>query len=751
MNASEIRKKYLEFFKSKGHAIIPSASVVPENDPTVLFTTAGMHPLVPYLMGEKHPQGTRLVDSQKCIRTGDIDDVGDNRHLTFFEMLGNWSLGDYFKKEAISWSFEFLTDEKWLGLDPKRIYVTVFAGDENSPVDNESIETWKEQFKKVGIEAGVCGENEKAEVDSRIFLLGAKDNWWGPAGETGPCGPCSEMFYDVRPEEGALTGKTHEEWVDEFRIMEIWNDVFMEFNKKQKVFLIDGMGCLYDENFNVNKELLDVLSSCKNKKILVVNGFGDKAKELLKGHDIDVFTFEQKIKKDNKEFFTKLLENYSLSANEILYIDHSQENLNGASDAGIENTKLFSSDSNIDELKNFLNANIYFFEKMAQQNVDTGMGLERTITVLSGKENVFDTDLFLPIIAKIEELSGKKYLFTKGDLGFEEMPECWIQDMKSMRIIADHIKASVFIIADGIEPSNTERGYVLRRLIRRAVRQGHMLGIKNNFIVEIAKVVQEMYRENYPEILQEKVLVELQKEEDKFRKTLENGIKKFKMYDLRFKNEGKNIDGGDIFDLYQSYGFPFEMSIEELEKTEISFDRNQLKKEFEKELEKHQDLSRTASAGMFKGGLADNKEETTQLHTAAHLMLAGLRKVLGEHVHQKGSNINGERLRFDFSHPDKMTDEQKKQAEEFVNSAITAKVPVEMKEMTLDEARAQGAEGAFENKYGDVVKVYKIEGFSNEICGGPHVANTADIKGTFKIKKEESSSSGVRRIKAVIE
>lgn len=625
MKASEIRKKYLEFFKSKEHAIIPSASVVPENDPTVLFTTAGMHPLVPYLMGEIHPLGKRLADSQKCIRTGDIDDVGDNRHLTFFEMLGNWSLGDYFKKEAIAWSWEFLTDKKWLGLDPKRLYVTVFAGDENSPVDNESIEIWKEQFKKFGIEAGVCGEGEKAQKDSRIFLLGATDNWWGPAGETGPCGPCSEMFYDVRPEDGSLEGKTHEEWVDKFRIMEIWNDVFMEFNK-----LAPGK-----------------------------------------------------------------------------------------------------------------------FEKMAQQNVDTGMGLERTITVLAGKENVFDTDLFIPIIEKIEELSNKKYSDNE-------------ETKKSMRIIADHIKAGVFIIADGIEPSNTERGYVLRRLIRRAIRQGHLLGIDKNFTIEIAKVVQGMYGEVFPEVLGEKVLVELQKEEEKFKKTLDSGLKQFEKTishtvdgivvekkTINFSDNTliKKISGKESFDLYQSYGYPLEIIIEMAKERGIGVDIDG----FNEELKKHQDLSRTASAGMFKGGLADNKEETTQLHTAAHLMLAGLRKVLGDHVHQKGSNINGERLRFDFSHGEKMTDEQKKMVEDYVNEAIEAKIPVIMTEMSLYEARESGAEGAFENKYGEVVKVYKINGYSNEICGGPHVTNTQDIKGVFKIQKEESSSAGVRRIKAVIE
>ncbi|OGI36385.1 MAG: hypothetical protein A2259_00665 [Candidatus Moranbacteria bacterium RIFOXYA2_FULL_43_15] len=633
MTAKDLRQKYLDFFKSKGHAIIPSASVVPENDPTVLFTTAGMHPLVPYLMGEKHPLGKRLANSQKCIRTGDIDDVGDNRHLTFFEMLGNWSLGDYFKREAIEWSWEFMTDPKWLGLDPKRIYTTVFAGDEKAGVDGDgdSIEIWKEQYRKVGIEAGVCELDQKAEKNSRIFLLGKEDNFWGPAGETGPCGPCTEMFYDVRSEEGELAG-THDEMVKSFRLMEIWNDVFMEFNKTA---------------------------------------------------------------------------------------------------AGS-------------------------YEKMAQQNVDTGMGLERTITVMSGEENVFDTDLFLPIIKKIEELSGKKYA--------DE------ENKKSMRIIADHIKAAVFIIADGVEPSNVQRGYVLRRLIRRAVRQGHLLGINNNFTIEIAKVVQEMYGEVYPEIADDKNLRILEEEENKFRKTLEKGYKRIERIIIRLSQgelyeddgsslyekiplirmiDGKELFSGEIaFDLYQSHGVPSELTIEEIKKyhPNIEVDLNK----FNEKLKEHQELSRTASAGMFKGGLADAKEKTTQLHTAAHLMLAGLRKVLGDHIHQKGSNINGERIRFDFSHPDKMTDEQKKAVEEFVNSAIQANVDVTMEEMTPEEAREQGAEGAFEHKYGDRVKVYEIPGFSKEICGGPHVKNTAEIKGVFKITKEESSSAGVRRVKATV-
>lgn len=626
MTAKELRQKYLAFFESKGHSIIPSASLIPENDPTVLFTTAGMHPLVPYLVGEKHPLGKRLANSQKCIRTGDIDDVGDNRHLTFFEMLGNWSLGNYFKREAIEWSWEFMTDPKWLGIDPMKIYVTVFAGDSVAGIDRDedSIEIWKEQYEKVGINAGVCELDQKAAKDSRIFLLGKEDNFWGPAGTTGPCGPCTEMFYDVRPKEGSLEGKTHQEWVDDFRLMEIWNDVFMEFNK----------------------------------------------------------TAEGK------------------------------------------------------------------YEKMAQQNVDTGMGLERTITVLTGEKNVFDTDLFLPIIKKIEDLSGKRY----GDS----------EDVKkSIRIVADHIKASVFIIADGVEPSNTERGYVLRRLIRRAVRQGHLLGIENDFTSEIAKVVQRMYRDVYLEILGDNILKILEEEEDRFRKTLENGLREFNKLELKIEADYKNTNDwtyikkiGEIaFNFYQTYGFPIEMLIEELEKRNIEYieDREKVVKEFKIRLQKHQELSRTASAGMFKGGLADTKEKTTELHTSAHLMLAGLRKVLGDHVHQKGSNINGERVRFDFSHPDKMTDEEKKAVEDYVNEAISAKLDVTLEEMSLEDARAQGAEGSFENKYGERVKVYEIPGFSKEICGGPHVENTGDIKGIFRIKKEESSGSGVRRIKAVVE
>ena len=599
MTANELRQKYLEFFASKGHAIIPSAPVVPENDPTTLFITAGMHPLVPYLMGENHPQGKRLANSQKSIRTIDIDEVGDRTHHTFFEMLGNWSLGDYFKKEALSWSWEFLTSPEWLGLDKNRLACSVFEGDADAPFDSEAYDIWKE-----------LGMPEK-----RIAKLPKKNNWWGPAGVTGPCGPDSEMFYWIGdPKEVPNSfNDDNDSWV------EIWNDVFMQFNKT-----IDGQ-----------------------------------------------------------------------------------------------------------------------YEKLVQQNVDTGMGLMRVLTAINGLDDNYRTELFWPLIQEIEKLSNLKYGEKSDEAYIAEDQKCWVDTRKSFRIIADHIKAAVFIMADGVEPANTERGYVLRRLIRRAIRQGHILSIKENFTVKIAKIVQGIYGEVYPEILNDKLLVELEKEEEKFRKTLENGLREFENQKAKIEK----ISGKLAFDLYQTYGFPIEMTKELAEENKLSVDEIG----FNEQLKNHQELSRTASAGMFKGGLSDTKEETTALHTAAHLMLAGLRKVLGEGVHQKGSNINGERLRFDFSYGEKMTDEQKKAVEEYVNTAIAAKLPVELNEMSLDEARESGAEGAFENKYGDVVKVYKIEGFSNEICGGPHVENTGDIKGTFKIKKEESSSAGVRRIKAILE
>jgi alanyl-tRNA synthetase len=606
MTSHELRQKYLDFFKEKEHAIIPSAPLVPENDPTVLFTTAGMHPLVPFLMGEKHPLGKRLANVQKCVRTPDIDDVGDNRHLTFFEMLGNWSLGDYFKREAIEWSFEFLTSEKWLGLDPRRLFVTVFEGDDNAPRDEESIKIWKEQFRKAGIEAEVA-EDKMVNYEKRIVPLGKDDNWWGPAGNTGPCGPDTEMFYDVSPENGTVEGNF--EKLNGPRLVEIWNDVFMEYNKKA-----DGT-----------------------------------------------------------------------------------------------------------------------FEKLVAQNVDTGMGLERTLVTLTGKESVFDTEIFQPVIRKIEEISNKEYQSGEGG--------------SSMRIIADHLRTAVFMIADGVEPSNVERGYILRRLIRRAVRQGKMLGIEDNFTSKIAEVVIGEYKDVYPELDREenKIIEALDQEEVRFRQTLEKGLKKIKEI-IAESRSAEKISGEKAFYLFSTFGFPLELTKEIAGEHNMAVDEE----EFHKEFEKHQDLSRTVSSGMFKGGLADAGENSARLHTATHLLLASLRKVLGEHVLQKGSNITGERLRLDFSHDKKMTAEEISEVEKLVNEAISENIPMKCDEMTLEEAQKMGAMGVFGEKYGDKVKVYSILDFSREICGGPHAGETGEL-GKFRIKKEESSSAGVRRIKAVLE
>lgn len=641
MTAQELREKYLKFFESKGHTIIPSASLIPrETDASTLFTTAGMHPLVPYLMGEQHSGGKRVVNVQKCVRTGDIDEVGDNRHLTFFEMLGNWSFGDpastrgedrsstrggYFKKEAIEWSFEFLADKKWLGLDKNRLYVTVFRGDDDIPKDKESITIWQDVFGKAGISAKVANEDEIVKNDIRIIPLGMNDNFW-IAGATGPCGVNSEMFYDTRPEEGKINGK-FSDLVDSGRIIEIWNDVFMEFNKKK-----DGT-----------------------------------------------------------------------------------------------------------------------IEKLKQKNVDTGMGVERTLAVLNSKENVFETELFQPIFDKITELSQKKY---KNDTE------------KAFRIISDHIKAATFMLTEGVMPLNVGRGYVLRRLIRRAVRYGKLLGIENNFTVEIAKVVIEMYKDFYsePKANENKVFEELDKEENKFKITLESGLKQFeKAVDnfLAINNKGdlfaindkgdhliisSELPGKIIFDLYATYGFPIELTREIAKEKGITVDE----KGFEEELQKHQKLSQTASAGMFKGGLADTSEETTKLHTAAHLTLAAIRKILGEDIIQKGANITAERLRFDFNYPEKLTVEQIKQIEDLVNAKIQENIPVEMSEIPKAEALKIAKTSFDASKYGDIVKVYKIGDFSIEICGGPHVKNTGEL-GHFKITKEESSSAGVRRVKAILE
>jgi alanyl-tRNA synthetase len=582
--AKRLVEAYLRFFKEKGHAIIPSASLIPDNDPTVLFTTAGMHPLVPYLLGQPHPAGKRIANVQKCIRTGDIEEVGDASHLTFFFMLGNWSLGDYFKKEAIEWSFEFLTSKKWLGLDKGRISVTCFAGDKDAPKDEESAGHWEKQ--------GISKE--------RIFFLPKDDNWWGPAGKTGPCGPDTEMFFDTGKENcgsdcrpGCHCGK----------YFEIWNDVFMQYNKNA-----DGK-----------------------------------------------------------------------------------------------------------------------FEKLKQPNVDTGMGVERTIAMLQGKSSVYETELFLPVMARIREMSA----------GWNE---------KSARIIADHLRAVVFVLAEGkgVVPSNVEQGYVLRRLIRRSVRHARLLGIEGNFTKEIAKKVVEIYGDEWPELKKNSglVLKELEAEEEKFNRVLGQGIKAFERI---FRKEAR-ISGEDAFLLFQSYGFPLEMTVEMAAENGLKIDKNA----FEKEFEKHQEISRQATAGKFKSGLADHSDIAVRMHTATHLLHAALRKVLGNHVQQKGSNITPERLRFDFSHPEKVADAQLKEVEQFVNEAIAAKIPVERREESLEEARREGALAFFDAKYApEKVSVYAIKGFSKEVCAGPHVKNTSEI-GKFRIVKEEAVSAGVRRIKAVL-
>ncbi len=587
MTSRELRQKYLNFFKSKGHIIIPSASLIPENDPSVLFTTAGMHPLVPYLLGEKHPSGTKLTNVQKCVRTVDIEEVGDATHHTFFEMLGNWSLGDYFKEDSIKMSWEFLTSPDWLGLDKDRLAISVFAGDADAPFDQEAYEIWKN-----------LGISEK-----RIAKLPKENNWWGM--EKGPCGPDTEIFYWVGDEKDVP-----ESFNDDNALwLEIWNNVFLQYDKKA-----DGK-----------------------------------------------------------------------------------------------------------------------IEPLRQKNVDTGMGMERILAVVNGLDDNYKTDLFANALDKIKKLSGKNY---EGSAEIKRM----------MRIVADHLRTAVFIMGDdkGIAPSNIGQGYIVRRLIRRAIRYGKQLEITEEFWTKkVAKIIIHDYHSVYPELQKNAgfIFEQLKEEEAKFKKTLEVGLKEFE------KIQSKNIiDGKTAFNLYQTYGFPLEMTEELAKEKGVEIDQ----KGFEEEFEKHQKLSQTASAGMFKGGLRDSGEETTKLHTAAHLMLAGLRKVLGDHVIQKGSNITAERLRFDFSHPEKMTQEQIKAVEDFVNEAINQKLDVVCEEMTLDEARAQNAMGIFESKYGEKVKVYSIGEISKEICGGPHVKNIGEL-GHFKIQKEESSSAGVRRIKAVLE
>ena len=651
ITSAQLREKFLAFMESKGHHRIESASVIPENDPTVLFTTAGMHPLVPYLMGTPHPAGTRLTDVQKCIRTGDIDDVGDPSHLTFFEMLGNWSLGDYFKQDMIPWSWEFLTSPEYLGLPKERLAFTVFEGDEDCPRDEESYNLWRQ-----------CGVKEE-----NLFFLPKENNWWGPAGITGPCGSDTEMFIITDKEP---CGPNCSPACSCGRYLEIWNDVFMQYNK----------------------------------------------------------TAEGK------------------------------------------------------------------YVPLAKKNVDTGMGLERTVCVLNGKKSVYEIDAFARILARIAELSGKVY-------GENEA------DTRAFRIIADHMRTSTFILGDdrGVSPSNTDQGYILRRLIRRAVRYGMQLGMPEGFTVEIAKVIIDQYQEVYPELARNSafVLEQLQLEEGRFARTLKQGEKEFdKVYNnvvqtrallesilsaedkvalavsladskklrpspdmmpiieaaragdaaaleaaVKARAEGLSVlDGRSAFKLYDTYGFPIEMTKELAAEKGLTVDEA----DFAERFKKHQELSHQGADQKFKGGLADHSEQTARLHTATHLLHAALRKVLGDEVAQKGSNITAERLRFDFSFGRKMTPEELAEVERLVNAAIDAKVPVVCEEMTVPEAKARGAIGLFESKYGERVRTYKMGDYSFEICGGPHAENTGDL-GSFKIQKEESSSAGVRRIKATIQ
>ena len=651
LTSAQLREMFLSFMESKGHHRIQSASVIPENDPTVLFTTAGMHPLVPYLMGTPHPAGTRLTDVQKCIRTGDIDDVGDPSHLTFFEMLGNWSLGDYFKQDMIPWSWEFLTSPDYLGLPKDRLAFTVFEGDEDCPRDEESYNLWRQ-----------CGVKEE-----NLFFLPKANNWWGPAGITGPCGSDTEMFIITDKEP---CGPDCSPACSCGRYLEIWNDVFMQYNK----------------------------------------------------------TAEGK------------------------------------------------------------------YVPLAKKNVDTGMGLERTVCVLNGKKSVYEIDAFAGILKRIAELSGKEY-------GADEATT------RAFRIIADHMRTSTFILGDdrGVSPSNTDQGYILRRLIRRAVRYGMQLGMPEGFTVEIAKVIIDQYKDVYPELERNGAfaLEQLQLEEGRFARTLKQGEKEFeKVYNnvsqlranleailgaadpvalakemaeskklrpspdmmpiieaakagdeaaleaaVKARMEGLSVlDGRSAFKLYDTYGFPIEMTKELAAEKGLTVDEA----DFAERFKKHQELSHQGADQKFKGGLADHSEQTARLHTATHLLHAALRKVLGDEVAQKGSNITAERLRFDFSFGRKMTPEELAEVERLVNVAIDAKVPVICEEMTVPEAKEKGAIGLFESKYGERVRTYKMGEYSFEICGGPHAENTGDL-GSFKIQKEESSSAGVRRIKATIQ
>ena len=704
MKSEDLRKKFLKFFEDKGHKVLPSSSLIPENDPSVLFTTAGMQPLVPYFMGEKHPQGKRLTNSQKCLRTDDVETVGDYVHHTFFEMLGNWSMGDYFKEDAIKYSFDFLTNKKWLGVDKNKLAISVFKGDEDAPFDEEAYNIW--------ISLGIPEE--------RIVKLPKKNNWWGQV--LGPCGPNTEMFY-WSGEEEAPRSFDHEDvkWV------EIWNIVFMEYNRKRRTVIIDGIGCLITKEDKLNGELVDLLLELNTEIIVATNAKEERIKKVLGGYNFGVFTTDHKIKKTDTKYYKTLLKNFQVDAKQAIYIDHKKESVDTALKTGIK-TDLYET---AEKAKEFIEANQYYFTKLDQKNVDTGMGLERTLTVLNGLADNYKTDLFSPLIDKIEELSGKKY---------EE-------NEKNFRIVSDHIRAVVFAISDGALPSNKGRGYIVRKLIRRLIVKAHQLGINETFTPKLVDNVAGVYKGVY-DLKVKLVKTELQKEEEKFKRTLSLGLKVFE------KIIGKTITGKKSFDLFQTYGFPLELTKEMAAEKGQEVDE----KGFNKELKKHQELSRVASSGMFRGGLGGQTEMETRYHTATHLLHQALKTVLGDHVKQAGSNITAERMRFDFTHPEKMTPEEIIETENIVNREIEKGLEVKCEEMSLEEAKKSGAVGIFDQKYGEKVKVYSIgdpsansgQVFSKEICGGPHVKNTKEL-GKFKIVKEESSSAGVRRIKAILE
>ena len=587
ISSSKLKKLYLEFFQKNGHKVIANASLVPENDPTALFISAGMHPLVPYLLGQRHPSGRKLVNVQKCLRTSDVDEVGDSFHLSFFEMLGNWSLGDYFKEESIRWSWEFLTSEEWLNLDEEKLSVTVFAGDEKLPVDKDSARIWEEiGFPK-----------------EKIFYLPKEDNWWGPVGNTGPCGPDTEIFYDTGKEPcgskckpGCSCGKYNE----------IWNNVFMEYNRTPE---------------------------------------GE-------------------------------------------------------------------------------------YELLEQKNVDTGMGVERTVAVLQGKDNVYEIETFAPLVDEIRRLSGVE-VFSEDQI-------------RSVRIICDHSRAATFLLAEGIVPLNVEQGYVLRRVIRGAIRHGKLLGIEEEFLSTLARINIETYAEDYPHLKSNEgsIVAELEKEYKKFNNTLARGLNRFN----RIARNKERIDGKDAFLLYQSFGFPIEITMELGKENGIFVDVDGFNEEFEK----HQKVSRSGADKRFGSGLADTSEATVRLHTATHLLNEALRRVLGKEVTQRGSNITQKRLRFDFNFDRKLTDQEKIDVEDVVNGKISEAIPVKQIETTLEEAIKMGSQAVFEQKYGEKVSVFSIGDFSVELCSGPHVENTGGL-GRFKIIKEEGIAAGVRRIRAVLE